>query len=103
EGGFAATSSGGPPRSISHLTAAGAEAWCLEQLTISLGALGALGRDLPFWIRLEARTLDGDGRSTSDPGDASLTLRWLIDALSRRRKADDLTHSIEAGPLRLPD
>ena len=52
-------------QSVSHLTLAAAEAWCLEQLAIPLSALGALGRDLPFWVRLEYRILDGDG--ASDP------------------------------------
>ena len=96
---FAVTLAGVPPRSISHLTSAGAEAWCLEQLTVSVRALGSLGRDRPFWVRLEYRILDGDAPAAD--ADAGLTLRWLIDRLSRRRKAEELTHAIEAGPLRL--
>jgi hypothetical protein len=97
---FAVTQAGVPPRAVSHLTAAGAEAWCLEQLTVAVAALGALGRDRPFWVRLEYRILDGDAASPEN-GDAGYTLRWLIDALSRRRKAGELSHAIEAGPLRL--
>ncbi len=93
---FAVTLAGVPPRSISHLTSAGAEAWCLEQLTVSVRALGSLGRDRPFWVRLEYRILDGDAPAADE--DAGLTLRWLIDRLSRRRKAEELTHAIEAGP-----
>ena len=49
-------------QSVSHLTLAAAETWCLEQLTLPLNALGPLGRDLPFWIRLEYRILDGEAR-----------------------------------------
>ena len=63
-------------------------------------ALGALGRDLPFWIRLEYRILDGDG--ASDPADSGYTLQALIDALSRRRKTESSPHALEAGPFRLP-
>ena len=48
-------------QSVSHLAQAAAEAWCVEQLVIPLSALGSLGRDLPFWIRLEYRMLDGEG------------------------------------------
>ena len=87
-------------RSVSHLTMAAAEAWCVEQLAIPVSALGALGRDLPFWIRLEYRVLDGDG--TSDAEDSGYTLQALIDALSRRRKTESSPHALEAGPFRLP-
>lgn len=49
---FAVTLVGTPPRSVAYSTSA-AEAWCLEQLTVPVAALGRLGRDEPFWIRLE--------------------------------------------------
>jgi len=96
---FAVTLAGTPSKSVAYLTSAGAEAWCLEQLTVPVGALGSLGRDQPFWIRLEYRILDGDNPRGGD--DAGFTLRGLIDALSPRRQATALTHAIEAGPFRL--
>jgi hypothetical protein len=86
-----------PSRSISHLTSPDAAAWCLEQLSVPVSALGRLGRDAPFWIRLEYRVQD----RTETDGDAGFTLRSLIDTLSMRRKADELNGSIEAGPFRL--
>lgn len=98
---FAVTQAGDPSHSISHLTPAGAEAWCLERLAVPVSALGRLGRDLPFWIRLEYRVPDGTGTPAPDNG-AGFTLQGLIDALSRRRDAGPLTHAIEAGPFRLP-
>jgi hypothetical protein len=88
------------PQSASHLTLAAAEAWCVEQLAIPLKALGALGRDLPFWIRLEYRMLDGDG--ASDPTDSGYTLQALIEALSRRRKTESAPPPLEGGPFKLP-
>lgn len=97
---FAVTLVGSPSRSAAYLTSAAAEAWCLEQLTVSASALGALGRDLPFWVRLEYRILDGDAVPAPDEG-GGYTLQALIDALSRRRKAQEWTHAIEAGPFRL--
>jgi hypothetical protein len=97
---FAVTQVGGPLRSVSNRTAADAESRCLEQLTVPLAALGSLGRDRPFWIRLVSRVLDGGTASTS-AGDEGFTLRALIDALSRRRKDNVWTHSVEAGPFRL--
>ena len=53
-----------PSRSVSHLTARDAEAWCLDSLTVPLSALGRLGRDAPFWIRLEYR-VPGDDTAPS--------------------------------------
>jgi hypothetical protein len=93
---FAVTTVDARSQSVSHLTMAAAEAWCVEQLAIPVSALR---RDLPFWIRLEHRVLDGD--STSNP-DSGYTLQGLIDVLSRRGKTEPSPHSLEAGPFRLP-
>ncbi len=87
-------------QSVSHLALAAAEAWCVDQVAVPVNALGTLGRDLPFWIRLEYRIVDGD--ATADANDSGYTLQALIDALSRRRKTDSSTHALEAGPFRLP-
>ena len=86
-------------RSVSHLTLAAAEAWCIDQLAVPVRALGSLGRDVPFWIRIEHRVLDGEGTAVQE--DSGYTLQALIDALSRRRKSDSSTNAIEAGPFRL--
>jgi hypothetical protein len=95
---FAATMAGTPPRSIAYKTAAGAESWCLEQVTIPTRALGTLAH-APRWIRLEYRVL-ADDPATSTDGDA-FSLRKLIEALSGRKKANVWTRAIEAGPFRL--
>jgi hypothetical protein len=97
---FAVTTVDTRSQSVSHLMMAAAEAWCVDQLAIPVSALGALGRDLPLWIRLEYRVLDGDGAADSE--DSGYTLQALIDALSRRRKAEASPHALEAGPFRLP-
>jgi hypothetical protein len=97
---FAVTLVGASPKSAAYLTSAGAEAWCLEQLTVPIAALGSLGRDVPFWIRLEYRILDAEP-AADRKDDAGFTLRSLIDALSSRRQATALTHALEAGPFRL--
>jgi hypothetical protein len=97
---FAVTVSDARAQSVSHLALAAAEAWCVEQLVVPLNGIGALGRDEPFWIRLEYNVLDGDGGSGSpDPG---YTLQGLIDLLSRRRKTDSSSQALEAGPFRTP-
>ena len=97
---FAVTTVEARPQSVSHLAQTAVEAWCVEQLAVPLRALGALGRDLPFWIRLEYHMLDAD--AAQDPPDSGYTLQALIDALSRRRKSESPMPSFEAGPFRLP-
>jgi len=90
---------GTPSKSAAYLTASAAEAWCLEQLTVSANALGTLGKDVPFWVRLEYRILDGDAAPAAN-SNTNYTLQGLIDAMSRRKKSQEWTHSIEVGPLR---
>ena len=89
--------SGTGSRSVSHLTAAAAEAWCIQQLAVPVSGLGAL-RSQPFWIRLESRILNGKSDGREDEG---LTLRGIIDTLSRRQASEKTSHSAEAGPFRV--
>ena len=96
---FAVTTVEKRSRSMTHLTLPAAEAWCIDQLVIPLSSLGTLGRDVPFWIRLEYRILDSE--TTPDSGESGFTLQTLIDLLSRVRKTDSAPHAIEAGPFRL--
>lgn len=96
---FAVAQAGTPPRSASYLTASAAEAWCLEHLTIPITEMGKL-RDAPFWIRLEYRILDGNNTAERDDA-GGLTLKGLIEALSRRPKESGPTHAVEAGPFRI--
>jgi hypothetical protein len=98
---FAVALSGLPSRSMSHLTAVAAQAWCLEQLAVPVSALGPTSQKLPFWIRLEYRLPNGDNAAERDDG--GLTLRGLIDLLSRKPKAGEVSHSIEAGPFQVPE
>jgi hypothetical protein len=97
---FAVTAVGAHAPSVSHLAAAAAEAWCVEQLAIPLNALGSLGRDVPFWIRLEYRSVDGD--AAADATDSGYTLQALIELLSKRRRTEPSPHALEAGPFRTP-
>jgi hypothetical protein len=96
---FAVTRIGTPPRSVSHLTSRGAEAWCLDNVTVPLTALARLGRNAQFWVRLEYRVQDR--APASDPEDSTFTLRRLIDVLSRRGDDQERGQSVEAGPFRL--
>jgi hypothetical protein len=86
------------PRSISHLTARAAEDWCLDNVTVPVTSLGRLGRDTPFWVRVDYRVPD---QTAADPSESTFTLQTLIDVLSRRRESQDKAKSVEAGPFRL--
>jgi len=97
---FAVRTVSGRSQSISHLSQAAAEAWCVEQLAVPLRALGVLGRDRPFWLRLESRVPNADAAAEPDEG-GGFTLQALIDALSRRRRSDSSTRALDAGPFRL--
>ena len=98
---FAVSRIGTPPQSISHLSAAAAETWCLEQLGVPLAALTGLAPDAPFWVRLAYRIQDPDPAPDSED-DARFTLRSLINMLSQRGKDAEPANSVEAGPFRLP-
>jgi hypothetical protein len=91
---FAAAVSGTGSRSMSHLTSAAAEAWCIQQLAVPVSALGAFLTQR-FWIRIESRMLDGDATAREDDG---LTLRGIIETLSRRQSRDT-AQSAEGGPF----
>ncbi len=94
---FAAAVSGTGSRSVSHLTAAAAEAWCIQQLAVPVSGLGTLASQ-PFWIRLESRIVNGTSDGREDEG---LTLRGMIETLSRRQSSEKTSHSAEAGPFRV--
>lgn len=94
---FAATTDA-PVRSARHLTLADAEAWCLDQLTVPLRALER-ERRAPFWIRLTYRIDRSD--ADSDDSGGGFTLRGLIDRMSRRTSADEVSATTELGPFQL--
>ena len=97
---FSVTQLGSTPRSTPHvLSAAAAEAWCLEGLAIS--ALG-MAPDRPFWLRFELRTADQKDLA-GGAGEPGLNLRSLIELFSRRPGPDDPNWTREVGPLRLED
>jgi hypothetical protein len=96
---FAVTRIGPMPRSISHLTARAAEDWCLDNLTVPLTSMARVGRDTPFWVRVDYRVEDRS--STQGAEDSTFTLQTLIDVLSRRSEEQNRGKSVEAGPFRL--
>jgi hypothetical protein len=96
---FAVSRIGTPPRSVSHLTAQDAEAWCLDNVTLPVATMGRFGRDVPFWVHVAYQVLE---RETADPNESTFTLRTLIDVLSRRAEGAGRGQSVAGGPFRLP-
>lgn len=96
---FAVTRVGQMPRSISHLTARAAEDWCLDNVTVPLASMARLGRDTPFWVRVDYRVQERS--STQGAEDSTFTLQTLIDVLSRRREDENRGKSVEGGPFRI--
>ena len=85
-------------RSVSRLSAAAAETWCLDNLAIS--ALG-MAPDQPFWLHFELRPATALELS-GVVDDSGISMTGLIEALSRKPGGPDEDHwSLDAGPLRL--
>jgi hypothetical protein len=95
---FSVVQADAPRHSASHLTAAAAEAWCLDLLAVPVGAAPA---SKTFVIKLECASPVDD----TVPGDAAsgATLTTLIDVLSRTARATPPRWEATSGPLRLPD
>jgi len=96
---FAVTRLETAPRSVSHLSAAAAEAWRVDNVSVPVAALAP---EQPFWLRLDFRTEDPND-SINQPENTGMTLSALIDLFSRRSRSEQLRGSDEAGPLRLAD
>lgn len=86
--------------SVSHLSAAAAETWCMDNMAVSSGGLPD---EKPVWVRLEIRAQDSRAqRSMTD--EEGLSLANLIEIFSRPAKAQDPQHwRLEAGPVYLRD
>jgi len=95
---FSVTKLGEGQRTVSHLSAAAAEAWCLDNVAIS--ATG-LPQDRPFWLRFELRAAAKDEAAVI--GESGLNLTRLIEIFSRRPRDQQPQWTAEAGPLRLGD
>jgi hypothetical protein len=93
-----------PRRTASHLTAPGAEAWCLEQM--SMDPAGVAGSE-PLWARLEIRAEDGKGSFPFGRGgrisESGISLTGLVDVFSRPPQVSQTHWSVEAGPITLDE
>src|SRR5579862_5105858 len=94
---FSVTKLGAGQRTISHLSAAAAEAWCLDNVAISSTGLPP---DRPFWLRFDLRAAEPRDEAAVI-GESGLNLTRLIEMFSRRPRDEQPQWTAEAGPLRL--
>jgi len=96
---FSVTKLGPGQRMVSHLSAAAAEAWCLDNLAMSASGLP---QDRPFWLRFELRAAEPKDEAAV-LGESGLNLTRLIEIFSRRPRDQQPQWTAEAGPLRLAE
>jgi len=96
---FAVAKVGHPRRSVSHLTARAAEAWCVDELSL---ASGGIGERQSFWVRLEVRSENPAEQAELDRQD-TMSLTRLIEMFSRRTRGEQTRWAVEAGPLLMTD
>jgi hypothetical protein len=95
---FAVARADDPKIAASHLTAAAAEAWCFDLLSLAASAAPADGS---FVVKLEC-SLREDGAPPAD-APAATTLTGLIDFLSRKARSTPPRWEAVSPPLRLAD
>jgi hypothetical protein len=96
---FAVALLGSPRKGASHLSAAEAEAWCLDNLPLPLAGLSP---DSAFWVTLDVRLEEPDGGPPLGE-DLSVTVARLVELFSRPQQAGDARRQIRVGPFRLRD
>ena len=87
-----------PQTSASHMTAAAAEAWCIDLLSLPISAAPT---DRTFVVKLECSVRDEDDGRTEGP--STTTLTGLIDLLSRKPRATPPRWEAISPAMRLSD
>jgi hypothetical protein len=96
---FAVTRLGALRKNASHLSAAEAEAWCLDNLILPSAGLSP---DSAFWVRLDVRPEEAN-ESPPLGEDLGVTLARLVELFSRPPQLGETHKRTEAGPFRLKD
>jgi hypothetical protein len=96
---FSVTRLGALRKNASHLSAAEAEAWCLDNLILPSAGLSP---DSSFWVRLDVRPEEAN-ESPPLGEDLGVTLARLVELFSRPPQLGETHKRAEAGPFRLKD
>jgi hypothetical protein len=89
-------------KTASHLTAAEAETWCVQEM--SMLDVNGIAATQPLWARMEIRADDErESRlfSRENITDAGISLTSLIERLSKPPKSTQLHWTLETGPVTL--
>jgi hypothetical protein len=93
------TSRSSERRSVSHLTADSAEAWCVDNIALSLSGVPA---DDSLWVRLEIRAVEAN-EPPSLFGESGVALSRLVEIFSRPARSDQQRWTAETGPFKLEE
>lgn len=96
---FAVTRLGGTRKATSHLAAGAAEAWCLDNVSVSRARLSPSS---PFWVRLEVRAEEPNG-DTPPEENAGINLARMVEFFSRSPHPGESRWLAEGGPFRLAE
>jgi hypothetical protein len=96
---FAVVKMGYPRKSVSHLGARAAEAWCLDELAL---APAGIEEKQPFWVQLDVRSENPAEQAELDRQE-SVSLTRLIEMFSRRTRGEQTRWLADAGPFRLEE
>ena len=82
-----------------HLTAAAAEAWCLENISIPSSSIPP---DKGLWVKIEIRSAESKP-ALAVQEEGGISLATLIDAFSRPARGAQDYRALETGPFSMAD
>lgn len=85
------------PRSITHLSEAAAQQWCLDSIALPVAGLPA---DQLFWLTMEYQTVEPKP-ATTESGES--LIGQLIDVFSRKAQREESHGAVMGGPFNLSD
>ena len=99
---FAVTKTAPSRKAAKHLTAAEAEVWCVQEMSIV--DLNGVAANQPLWATMDIRAEEEtEARlfSRRDISDAGISLNGLIELFSKPSRATQAHWTLEAGPVTL--
>jgi hypothetical protein len=84
------------PRSLTHVSARQAEAWCFQEMAVDLTGI-APGQ--PIWAEMDIRAVDDrDARLFADITESGINLTPLLELFARPPRTEQPHWKLEAGP-----
>ena len=86
-------------RTVSHLAAPAAEAWCFDNLALNRSELPS---DKPFYVQVDLRVEDPRDQP-GVLGDSGISISRMVEIFSRPVREKQARWVLESGPLKLED